>query len=465
MLGFICLIIPVVWLLWLLLRTCLRRCNVCLNFKTPERSPRALRVAQALSLFFGAASVCGAASVWAAGGKLRDTLREVGDLMADQVRALVNGAVTVQGIVAQVAPAFTAVGASTTALNNAAAQLGSAASKIEDKLDKNQSNIRDALDRMELACTLLGAFLILLVLLAWLSHALAPRRPLRHVLGVSGFLQWVWLVVGASSMQRCVHRFAGCADVLRASGWVICSITYIIYLVISDMCLALPSALSDPIGTGLASVVPCYDPAFVANSQTAVRSPIYAAMQAANNGLRACSAQGPVGVDYLCNPVVLTGSAYTSRATPCAAGYTTSLAAYNSSYTATSCPNLPAASLGNLKGVMRATGALTAATPRVDALLNCSYITSTLAVVESHCGELRGGARGLFGGLLLCCLAFGFFLCTLVWVWRHAYEQSGAMVVVGVAVDGDGKLADMEAPAPAAEGEAAAEPTPAEAQK
>ena len=443
-LGFIALITPVFWLLWLLLRTCLRKCNVCLSDKTAERSQKALRIAQVLSAFFGAAALCGAASVWAAGGKLRDTLREVGDLMADQVRALVAGAITVQGIVLQTAPAFTAVGASTTALNNAAAQLGSAASKIEDKLDKNQARIRDGLDRMELACTLLGAFLIFLILLAWISHALAPRRPLRHLLFFSNFLQWIFLVVG----------------------WVICGITYIIYLLISDMCLALPEALADPIGTGLASVVPCYDPAFVASSSAAVRTPIYTAVQYVNGALSHCSAggtAGPVGVDLLCNPVVLSGSTYSSRTTACAAGFTTSLATpFNTTYTATTCPVLSAVQLGQLNGVARATGGLTAATPRIDALLNCSYITETLAVVNSHCGELRGGARGLFGGLLLSCLAFAPFLCALVWVWRHAFVATAGGFVAEAP---EGKAVDEEAPGAADEAATTEAPAPAEPPK
>ena len=195
-------------------------------------------------------------------------------------------------------------------------------------------------------------------------------------------------------------------------------------------------------------------------AQAAVRAPVYAATQAMNGALQAyCSANqgGPIGVDMLCNPVVQTGSVYTTRTTACAAGSTTSLANFGATYNATTCPGLAQAQrLGPLTLASRAVGALAAGTPRIDALLDCSFVAEALEVVDSNCPDLKGGARGLFGGLLLCVLAFSPFLCVLVWAWRHAYEPEGAVLVVGTEVNKD-ELADPDAvAAPATEGEAPA---------
>ena len=165
-----------------------------------------------------------------------------------------------------------------------------------------------------------------------------------------------------------------------------------------------------------------------------------------------------MGVDLLCNPVVAVGSAYADRSAACAAGSTTLLSAFNTTYTATTCPNLPAAQLANLGGVARAAGALVVGMPNIDKLLDCSYIEALLEDVESNCEGLTGGARGLFGGLLLCCLAFSFFVFVGVWAWRHAYVPDTGMSAVGA--DVEGKTLDEEAPAPAAETDA---PQPVEA--
>ena len=437
-LGFICLIIPIVWLLWLLLRTVMRKCcNCCLNVRTPERSPRAKHIALGLSAFFGSACVCGAASVWGAGGVLRHTLVEMSDLLNEETLALVNGALKVAGLVTKIAPALSGLGTNANSLSSVANQLKVAASKLQDKLDENHDTIYGGFDRLELGCTLLGAFLILLVLLAWLSHALAPRRPLRYLLMFSNILQWVFLVVG----------------------WVICGVTYVVYLLVSDTCLVIPDALADPIGSGLASIIPCFDPSFVATSQAAARAPVYAGAQAINGALHAyCSPNqgGPIGVDSICNPVTLTSNVYATRTTPCAAGFTTSLANFGATYNATTCPGLVQSNqLVPLTNASTAVAALAGGTPLIDSLLDCSLVADALETVNSNCPDLEGGARGLFGGLLLCVLAFSPFLCVLVWAWRHAYEPEGAVLVVGTEVNKD-ELADADAiAAPATEAEEA----------
>ena len=437
-LGFICLIIPIVWLLWLLLRTVMRKCcNCCLSVRTPERSPRAKKIALALSAFFGSACVCGAASVWGAGGVLRHTLVDMSDLLNDEANKLVNGTLTVAGLVLTITPALTALNTNANSLASVANQLNVAAVKLQDKLEANHDKIYGGYERLELGCTLLGAFLILLILLAWLSHVLAPRRPLRYLLMFSNVLQWVFLVVG----------------------WVICGVTYVVYLFVSDTCLVIPDALADPMGSGLASVIPCFDPSFVATAQAAVRAPVYAATQSLNGLLHGyCSPNqgGPIGVDSLCNPVTLTGSAYATRTTACAAGMTTSLGSFGATYNATTCPGLAQAQrLGPLTLASTAVGALAAGTPRIDGLLDCSFVADALEIVNSNCPDLKGGARGLFGGLLLCVLGFSPFLCVLVWAWRHAYEPEGAVLVVGTEVNKD-ELADPDSvAAPATEAEAA----------
>ena len=424
------------WLLWLLLRTIMRKCcNCCMSVRTPERSPRAKHIALGLSAFFGSACVCGAASVWGAGGVLRHSLVEMSDVLNEETLALVNGALKVAGLVLKISPALTLLGTDANSLASVANQLQVAASKLQDKLDENHDKIYGGFDRLQLGCTLLGAFLILLVLLAWLSHALAPRRPLRYLLMFSNTLQWVFLVVG----------------------WVICGVTYVVYLLVSDTCLVIPNALADPMGSGLASIIPCFDPSFVAKSQAAVRAPVYNGVLAINTKLGYCSANqgGPVGVDSLCNPVTSTSNVYATRTTPCSAGFTTSMANFGAAYNATTCPGLPAPQLGGLGNLTTAVATLAGGTPLIDSLLDCSLVADALETVSSNCPDLEGGARGLFGGLLLCVLAFSLFLCVLVWAWRHAYEPEGAVLVVGTEVNKD-ELADADAiAAPATEAEEA----------
>ena len=428
------MIIPIVWLLWLLLRTVMRKCcNCCLAVRTPERSPRAKYVALGLSAFFGSACVAGAASVWGAGGVLRHTLVTMSDVLNEETTKLVAGTLAVAAKLTLIAPALTALQTNANALASTANQLQVAASKLQTKLDANHDKIYGGYDRLQLGCTLLGAFLILLVLLAWLSHALAPRRPLRYLLMFSNILQWVFLVVG----------------------WVICGVTYVVYLLVSDICLVIPNALGDPMGSGLASVIPCFDPSFVATAQAAVRAPVYVATNTIIGSLQGyCSPNqgGPIGVDNVCNPVTYTNSVYATRTTACAAGYTTPLASFGTTYTASTCPGLAGLQrLGPLTNASQAVAALAGGTPLIDALLNCSFVADALETVASSCPDLKGGARGLFGGLLLCVLAFSPFLCVLVWAWRHAYEPEGAVLVVGTAVT-TAEIADADAiSAPASE--------------
>ena len=239
------------------------------------------------------------------------------------------------------------------------------------------------------------------------------------------FFQWLFLVVG----------------------WVICGITYILYLLISDACLALPDALADPVAYGLAQRLPCLDPSFAADKSSAARQPVYDAIAGANAALQACTAHGPNGAAYLCNPVSLSGGGgvYSDRAAACAAPYTVAppptASAFAAVYTQAACPN-PAvrAQLGTLGGGVAAAVQLQGVMPDVDALVACAFITDTLAGIEARCPALRAAVRQLFGGLLLCCLAFSLMLCVGVWAYRHAYPPKAPPPEAGVF-----KVADEEA--------------------
>ncbi len=440
MLGFVSLLVPVCWLLWLLLRTCLRACSCCQEKHSAARSPRALRISRVLVAFFGAAAVAGAACVWAAGPKLRKTLVAVVDVGTDQVNNMLAQAAAVLAVLTSVTPTLVSSGANTADITDAASTLSKAADSVSSALNDNENLLVDGLDRLYVACSVLGALLILLVLLAWLFHGLAPRQPARHALGFVTFVHWLFLVLG----------------------WVICGITYILYLLIGDACLALPDILANP--AVLASKAPCLDPAFAADASSSARAPVYTAIEAANTGLLACSytpPYGPVGQDYLCNPVVLQSGDYFSRAGACAAGNTTALAAFDTAYTATTCPMMSAQNLAQLSDGTAAAAQLFGIMDEVDSLVSCEFITGTLRGIEGECGNLQGAVRQLFGGLLLCCLAFSVLTCAGVWAWRHAFGAPEDVDTFKVAAPVDAP-ADVEAPAaveaPAGDAKAAEEP-------
>ena len=244
--------------------------------------------------------------------------------------------------------------------------------------------------------------------------------------GLVNFLQWLFLV----------------------AGWVICGITYVLSLLIGDACLALPDALADPVAAGLAARLPCLDPAFSAGKRSAARQPVYDAIAAANTALQACTAHGPVGVAYLCNPVALSaGGIYSDRAVACAAPYTVvpspTASAFTALYTQAACPN-PAvrARLSTIGAGVAAAMQLEGTMSAVDDLASCAFVTDTLAGIEAACPTLRAAVRQLFGGLLLCCVTFSGMLCVGVWAYRHAYPPKEPPVEPGVLFTIDEEAAD-----------------------
>ena len=226
-------------------------------------------------------------------------------------------------------------------------------------------------------------------------------------------------------------------------GWVICGITYILYLLVSDACLALPDALADPVSAGLAKRLPCLDPDFSSDASSTARAPVYDGIDGANQALQACSASGPT-IPYLCNPIALAAGVYTDRTAACAAAYATpasTAVAFSAAYTATTCPNpVVRQQFGVLGAGVEAAVQLDGVMAEVDALVSCQFITATLAGIEEECPVLRGAVRQLFGGLLLCCLAFSIMLCVGVWAYRHAYPPKAPPPEAGVF-----KVADEEA--------------------
>lgn len=406
-LGFICLLVPICWLAFLLFRTCARACCDCCPVR-PRVAPSRTRVlvSHASAGFFGAACVAGAGCVWASGPKLRTTLSHVVDMGVSQVQLTLAQAADVLAVLVSVTPPLQSAGASTADISDAAQQLRSASSSVSTALDDNEDRIKDGLKRLMQATSILGAFLILLVLLAWLGHALVPRRGARHLTGAMNFLQWLFLVLG----------------------WVICGITYILYLLISDACLTLPAVLADPVGSGLAKHLPCLDPAFAANASSAARAPVFTAVDGANTALQACSGSGP-SVPYMCTPVTLSAAGvYVDRVGACVPGFATAPAAFAATYNATTCASPSVRSqLGTLGGGVAAALQLEAIMPQVDALVSCRVVTAMLEGVNGECGALRGAVRQLFGGLLLCCLAFSALLCAGVWACRNAYPSAEAI--------------------------------------
>jgi hypothetical protein len=265
---------------------------------------------------------------------------------------------------------------------------------------------------MALACTLLGAGFVFLVLLTWLGTVFAPRRPARHVAGAAAGLTWLWLVVG----------------------WVICGITYIIYLLIADACTALPIAIASPTASGIATRIPCLDVAFAANASSSARKPIYDVVNSINAGLVQCTpgGQGPTGQHYLCNPIESVSAKYrTANATIACAQQPNivPLSGFAAAFTPTTCPVLAAPTVNALPAMgagAAAAQALVQVMPAVDALVSCAFITGIMRGAEGKCPDLRKGARQLFGGLLLANLCFTLLVCGGVWAYRNAFSGAGA---------------------------------------
>ena len=442
-LSFVCLAVPLCWLVFLLFRTCFRACCHCCLARAPQRAPSRKRMlfSHCSAAFFGAGCVAGAACVWASGPKLRAVLRDIVALGVERTQLMLAQAQAVIAVLSNVTPALQRAGASTADIADAARTLQDAADAVSTALADNEAVIQDGLDRLAVATSVLGALLILLVLLAWLGHALAPRRAARHFIGASR----------CASRRSCARVAAWnsaccvCAGFVNffywlflVVGWVICGITYILYLLVSDACLALPDALADPVASGLAKRLPCLDPAFAADKRSAARQPVYDAIDGANTALQACAAHGPNGVAYLCNPVSLSGGGvYAERAAACAAPYTVvpspTPAAFTAVYTQSACPNQAVRSqFGTLSAGVAAAVQLQGVMPDVDDLVACAFITDTLAGIEGECPTLRAAVRQLFGGLLLCCLAFSIMLCVGVWAYRHAYPPKQAPAEAGV---------------------------------
>ncbi len=380
-----------------------------------------LRVNAAAAAIFGAASVAGGACVWSAGPALRGVLSDLLTFGVDQIQLMLSQVADVIATLAAVTPALQSTGASTADITASSNELQSAADEVNSALDSYEDTIADGLKRLMQGCSILGALLILLVLLAWLGHALAPRRGAKHLTGGVNFFQWLFLVLG----------------------WVICGITYILYLIVSDACLALPAALDNPVKAGLASTLPCLDPVFAADASSAARAPIFEAVDAANAALAFCGPNGPTN-PYLCSPVVASFNGtyiYTDRAGACATGYTTPLASFAAAYTATTCPNPAVQSqLVQLGAAVAAAAQLYDVMPQVDDLVSCAFVTDTLEGVEERCGALRAGVRALFGGLLLSCIAFSALLCAGVWAYRFAYlprEEQQQQAAAGKLADDD----------------------------
>ena len=184
-LSFVCLAVPVCWLLFLLCRTCFRACCHCCLARAPPRAPSRARMllSHCSAALVGAACVAGAACVWAAGPKLRAVLRAVVALGVEQTQLMLAQARAVIAVLRRVTPALQSAGASTADIADAAATLQDAADAVGAALNDNEGTIQDGLNRLAVATSVLGAMLIALVLLAWLGHALAPRRAARHFIG------------------------------------------------------------------------------------------------------------------------------------------------------------------------------------------------------------------------------------------------------------------------------------------
>jgi hypothetical protein len=267
---------------------------------------------------------------------------------------------------------------------------------------------------MALACTLLGAGFVFLVLLTWLGACCAPRRGGRHVAGAAAGLTWLWCVVG----------------------WVICGITYIIYLLVADACTALPIALASPTASGIATRVPCLDASFSANASSSARKPIFDVVASINTALVQCTqgGQGPTGEHYVCPPITAVTVQGATRyrtanaTTACVQPNIVPLSGFGAAYTTDTCPFLATYQPNALPAMTAgaaAAQALVEVMPAVDALVSCAFITGTMRGANGKCPDLRIGARQLFGGLLLANICFTLLLCGGVWAYRNVYTGAG----------------------------------------
>jgi hypothetical protein len=266
---------------------------------------------------------------------------------------------------------------------------------------------------------------VALTLLTWTGAAVlsmrprAGRPPFRACLGFSAALTWLWLVLG----------------------WSICGITYIIYLLVSDACVALPLALDNP--SSLSRTVPCLDPAFQAAAASDARAPVFNLVNGTNSALAACTpqARGPIARGLLCNPYAATADASgdfvftdADAATACASPYNVTLPQFSTAYTSSSCPVLAVyppsqPTLPVLAAGAAAAQALVTVMPAVDALTSCAFIRGTMNGARGKCPVLEKGARTLFGGLLLADIALSLLLMLSV----HAFRSAGAHAQAGEA--------------------------------
>ena len=288
-------------------------------------------------------------------------------------------------------------------------------------------------DQAALATNLIGAFFVLVGLLATATVALSSRRGAVAM----AVLLWVLMIVT----------------------WVICGITYVATVAVSDAQAALDQLLQPAQAARLQRLVRCKDDGGAAAS--AAWGAIRESADDVNAALFAFSMSGTgsgaailAGITYKCNPAVATAAGGFAAATaPCPtlaapidalrnASRTfphtvASGAPFAAAYAAFRCPVsdavgcaaaglVPADRLAAVAALDGNVSALVAVMPQLDKLTRCADVARMLRGLQlGQCADLRAATQLVFAGFLAASVGFvGAFLLFLYGAQRFLPEES-----------------------------------------
>lgn len=273
--------------------------------------------------------------------------------------------------------------------------LNSTANSVDKAFAKYQPQAQSGLDDFELACTVVGAGFVALVLLCAASAAFRSRRAL----GASTFVLWCFAILF----------------------WVVCGIAYAASAALGDSCDALGGLLSNPGGSGLERFIPCFNASYAPVMLSKAYKPLYSTINTADEYIPfACTP----GTPSICNPAAFDASSslYVNSTASCGSQIT--LAAlvvgdtFDATYNPTTCPAIAAFNASSYKGFVVAAEALVVLMPNLTTVANCSYIFEELGSLRAACPAARSGVRLLFAGLLLAVASFTLLLLLSVHISR-----------------------------------------------
>lgn len=432
--AFVVFVVPIVWFVVFLLRRC------CCARPHLSRPVRSLRLFYAVFAVFVVAAAAGAACVWQSGKDLHSTLSVqlsggaslLRTLLA-QVKAVANGLVAVAAGLNGVTD--------TSALTSAVSSLNSSSTSIDKALNTYQPKIQDGLNRFQLACTLLGAAFGAFARFCLLSHVLtnatrscgadsflADGGP--SMAPLAGLLRL--RAVGAFRRQNhnsSTFRLNTLPQAYAVVFWVVCGISYAVYVGLMDSCSALAFVNANTTAAGLDGVLPCFNASFAPATLSKAYQPLYTTIISTNNLLRAgCNA----GTPLLYNPAVFNASRglYVAAAPYVDNNMTVQLSSFNATYNNVSCHNVPPANLTQYAGYASSANMLLGLLPNVTAVANCSLVLQELDNLQAACPAAHRGVKLLFGGLLLTMVAFTVLLVIAVLLTRRLDDHETSEVAV-----------------------------------